>query len=597
MIKHYTTRILILAATCIWAACSGHEYPGPLTPEEALKSFHLQQGFVIETLASEPLINDPVDVTFDEFGNFFVVEMLDYPYKPAPGTARSRIRYLEDTDGDGRFDHATIFEDSLNEATSILPWKEGLLVCAAPDILYLKDTDGDMVADSKEVVFTGFFDNNSEAQITNLKFNVDNWIYASNYGHPGDVRYLGDAESPTVSIKGTDFRFRLDQGKFEPAAGSTQFGQAIDDWGNRFGTQNTIRLSQIVIPWRYLVRDTTIKPTAPVVNIAGDDLEMFQLTPAPYWRAERTERRQKTYDEQGLDRKEWAEDHFTGCSGGTIYNGGLFPEEYNGTVFTGEVSGNLVHRDLLNEGKGPLFQAVRAPEDQQSEFLVSSDSWFRPANLEIAPDGSLLVVDMYRQHIETPLSIPEDLKEDMDFYRGDDMGRIYRIYPQQSEFPDFKYPGEMTSTELISTLEHTNAWWRLTAQRLLVERADSSVVEEVLEKYMNSSSALGRLHALFVLEALGGVTKEVILRALQDPHPQLRIRGLQFAETHTDFLPELIKLANDPHKRVQFQLALSLGYFQGEEVENILEQLSRKYADDPWFRTAIDSRVKSESQL
>ena len=97
---------------------------------------------------------------------------------------------------------------------------------------------------------------------------------------------------------------------------------------------------------------------------------------------------------------------------------------------------------------------MRAVEDQESEFLASTDPWFRPANLEVAPDGSLLVVDMYRQHIETPLSIPEDLKEDMDFYNGDDMGRIYRIYPQQSEFPDLKYPGEMTSMELVSTLEH-----------------------------------------------------------------------------------------------------------------------------------------------
>ena len=104
-------------------------------------------------------------------------------------------------------------------------------------------------------MFTGFFENNSEAQITNLKFNVDNWIYGSNNGNAGEVKFLRKPELETVSVQGTDFRFRLDKGQFEPAAGSTQFGQAINAWGQRFATQNTIHISQIVIPWRYLVRN------------------------------------------------------------------------------------------------------------------------------------------------------------------------------------------------------------------------------------------------------------------------------------------------------------------------------------------------------
>ena len=235
----------------ITLSCSGPEYPEALTPEEALQSFQLKDGFRIEIFAAEPHVVDPVDLAFDAYGNAYAVEMLDYPYKPEKGKARSRIRYLQDTDNDGRVDHSVIFQDSLSEATSILPWEDGLLVCAAPDILYLKDTDGDQVADTRETLFTGFFENNSEAQITNLKFNIDNWIYASNHGNPGMVQFLRDPEKPEVSIRGTDFRFRLDQGLFEPAAGSTQFGQAIDTWGQRFSTQNTIHISQVVIPWRY----------------------------------------------------------------------------------------------------------------------------------------------------------------------------------------------------------------------------------------------------------------------------------------------------------------------------------------------------------
>ena len=581
-------RAVISGALVLMSGCSGPNYPPPLSPEASLAQMQLEEGFHMEVFAAEPYVIDPVDVEYDEFGNIYAVEMLDYPYKPSPGKGRSRIRYLKDSDGDGRIDHAVIFKDSLNDATSILPWRKGLLVCSAPNILYLKDTNGDQVADLQEVVFSGFFANNSEAQITNLKFNIDNWIYGSNHGNPGQVSFARRPEMPEVSVKGTDFRFRLDQQRFEPASGSTQFGQAIDQWGQRFGTQNTIHLSQIVIPWRYLNNKHQSK--APVQNISDHDLEMFQLTPAPYWRAERTARRQKSYQEQNLDRVEWADDHFTGCSGGTIYSGHLFPKEYQGSVFTGEVAGNLIHRDLLVEGQGPLFVAVRAPNNQESEFLASTDSWFRPANFEVAPDGSLLVIDMYRQHIETPLSIPEDLKEDMDFYRGDDMGRIYRITPNgHGEVTESKFPGHYETHELAGLLDHPHSWWRLTAQRLLVERGDTAVLPQIKKMFTESESPLSRLHALFVLEALGGMTGEIALQAMSDTHPQLRIRGLQFAESYPQLSPHILTLAEDQDVRVVFQAALSIGMLKGQEPSQTLNHLSTRFENDPWFTVAIQS--------
>ncbi len=565
-------------------------YPEPLTPEQAISSFQVEPGFRIELIASEPQIVDPVDIELDEYGNIYVVEMLDYPYKPQPGKARSRIKYLEDTDGDGLLDHFVIFQDSLNEATSVLPWKGGLLVCSAPNILYLKDIDGDHKSDIQQVMFSGFFANNSEAQITNLKFNVDNWIYGSNHGNPGQIKYVPKPDLGEISVAGTDFRFRLDREQFEPASGYTQFGQAIDNWGQRFGTQNTIHLSQIVIPWRYLIRNGADDHKAPIQNIYQDGLEMFQLTPAPYWRAERTTRRQKRYDEENLDRVEYAEDHFTGCSGGTFYNGQLFPEEYGESIFTGEVAGNLIHRDKLTQGKGPLKAASRPHSNLNSEFLASTDSWFRPANFEVAPDGSLLVVDMYRQHIETPLSIPEDLKEDMDFYRGDNMGRIYRILPQDAitEVPT-KYPGQMSTGELVALLEHPGGWWRLTAQRLLVERADAMVLDDLKLMLKHSDSPMARLHALFTIEALEGISASIALAAMHDPHPQIRIRGLQFSETYPELLPEVIKLAEDPDTQVVFQVALSLGCFEGASSAEALSRLAESYEDDLWFNKAITS--------
>ena len=353
-------------------------------------------------------------------------------------------------------------------------------------------------------------------------------------------------------------------------------------------TQNTIHISQIVIPWRYLSRDSSNKAKAPVQNISDHDLEMFQLTPPPYWRAERTARRQKRYKEENLDRVEYAEDHFTGCSGGTVYTGDLFPESYHGSVFTGEVAGNLIHRDVLVPGEGPLFVAQRDVSETQSEFLVTTDPWFRPANFTVAPDGSLLVVDIYRQHIETPLSIPEDLKEDMDFYHGDDMGRIYRIVPTDASIPVItKYPGDMDNTELVATLAHPHQWWRLTAQRLLVERADPSVVGVLREMVIHSELPLARLHALYSIKALGGMTMDLAKTAMEDAHPQLRVCGMQLAEAYPELLPQMLQMADGEDVQVVFQAALSIGNFKGPEVRDVLASLMDKYGEDPWFSKAI----------
>jgi len=583
------------ALLVLFQCCSEPRYAGPLSPEQTLQSFDLQDGFRIEIFAAEPHVVDPVDLTFDAFGNAYAVEMLDYPYKPAAGKTRSRIRYLEDTDGDGRVDHSIIFQDSLNEATSAMAWWDGLLVCAAPEILFLKDHDGDHIADSREVLFTGFFANNSEAQITNLQFNVDNWIYASNHGHPGNVRFLRRPDLPEVSVQGTDFRFRLDRGLFEPAAGSTQFGQAITEWGQRFGTQNTIHISQIVIPWRYLRPDSSGQAKAPVQNISDHDLEMFQLTPPPYWRAERTARRQKAYDEQNLDRVEHAEDHFTGCSGGTVYTGSLFPSVYHGSIFTGEVAGNLIHRDILVPGKGPLYVARRDSSEKHREFLASTDPWFRPANFVVAPDGSLMVVDFYRQHIETPLSIPEDLKKDMDFYKGDDKGRIYRIVPvdYQPAGSTGKYPGEMTTPELVELLAHSDQWWRLTAQRLLLEKGDTAIAPRLRQLVLDHQLPLARLHALFTMAGLQQLDQELVSTALSDTHPEIRAWAIQLAENFVPLLPTLIGMADDPSVKVRFQLALSLGVLRGAGIDQALNKLLLQNLDDPWFQRALERPDKT----
>ncbi|MDA2939268.1 dehydrogenase, partial [Acidobacteria bacterium AH-259-A15] len=421
--------IPLLLATVVLSGCSGcprRRGPGPLSPQEALETFQINQDFRLELFAAEPYVSDPVELIFDEQGRAFVAEMLDYPYDPEVGEPpRSRIRLIEDTDGDGQIDRSTIFADKLLHATSILPWKGGLIVTSAPDIVYLKDTDGDNKADVREVLFTGFATKvDPESRITNLRFNIDNWIYASNNGRPGNITFSGRPDAAPVFVLGADFRFRLDRGLFEAASGPTQFGQAIDDWGHRFITQNTVHVRHVVMPRRYLSRNLFLAvggASQDVSDHGQPSVLIFPLTPPQYWRQVRTEMRQQRYREHGLDQvrelnpsTEIASGYFTAAAGGTIYGGDTFPVKYRGNLFTGDVSANLVHRDVLHPS-GVSFTASRAEGELKREFLASTDPRFRPCNFTTGPDGNLYLVDMYREFVETPASIVEELKKEMDF--------------------------------------------------------------------------------------------------------------------------------------------------------------------------------------
>lgn len=574
-------------------------YPDALSPQEALQRFQLQEGFEIEVFAAEPHVMDPVEMIFDPEGNIFVVEMPDYPFRPEEGKGGGRIKMLMDTDHDGVIDQSSIFAEGLSEATSIMPWKDGLLVTAAPDILYLQDTDGDHQADSRQVLFTGFFANNSEAQITNLRFSVDNWVYAANHGQAGEVTFSRKPDAAPLSMSGGDFRFRLDRDTFELASGPAQFGQTINDWGHRFISQNTIHIRHTVMPKRYMLRHGHLPSSTVSINISDHDLRMFQDTPPPYWRAERTRRRQKQYAEQGLDRVEYAEDHFTGASGATVYAADAFPEEFYGNIFTGDVAGNLIHRDvLLPAAESPTYTAVRHESEKEREFLSSTDPWFRPANFTVGPDGYLYVIDMYRQHIETPLSIPEDLKEDMDFLNGMDKGRIYRIKPVGTPSKSKLIPNlnKMESGEVAELMAHPNQWWRLQAQRLLLERQDLSVVDEVEQMFRQHQDARVRLHALYVLEGLNALGEEHVALALEDTHPGLREHGLILAERFPGFLEPIMESTGDTHPRVAFQAVLSLGEFSDQAgVPAVMADVLMRNGADPWFRTAVLSAEAGSS--
>lgn len=585
--------VLILFTITIISCKEKPKYSDPLSPEESMKTFQFADAFKAEIYATEPLIADPVSMVFDDNGDAYVVEMAD-ANMPDSLKGRGKIVLLKDLNQDGRADTSILFATGLTEATTVLPWKDGLIVTAAPNILYLKDTNGDGKSDQREVLFSGFFENNEEAQITSLRFGIDNWIYANNDGEPGKVVSHRNPDADTLKMHGADFRFRLDRNEFERTTGPGQYGQAIDDWGHRFFTKNSLHIQQVVIPWRYMHRNPYLPASAghSIKNISDHDPVMYQMTDAPYWRAERTRRRNKKYQEHNLNRTEYAKDHFTGASGGTFYGGDAFPSKYYGSIFTGDVSGNLVHQDVLADPDDPIdpfYVAKRSKSEQKQEFLASTDPWFRPTNFAVGPDGYLYVVDMYRQHIETPVSIPDDLEAEMDFSAGSKLGRIYRIVPKDAG----TYKNTSTnldaksSQELVKLLSNPNRWQRQQAHKLLIERQDKSIIPEVSTLFESAKDPRARIQALYVLEGLDALNAAIVKKALKDPSPGIRENAAILAERFPGCLPQLEDLIKDTSARVAFQATLSLGEFSGENIINDMLHVLEKYGANSWFRTAV----------
>lgn len=252
--------------------------------------------------------------------------------------------------------------------------------------------------------------------------------------------------------------------------------------------------------------------------------------------------------------------------------------------------GDLIHRDIITPlDNSPTFVARRDDAEKDREFLASTDPWFRPANFTLGPDGNLYVIDMYRQHIETPLSIPEDLKADMDFLNGSQLGRIYRIRPENSathekDFPNLK---SMETTGYVDLLSHPSQWWRLQAQRLLLERQDASVIPQLKDLFMKHEDPRTRLHALYVLEGLNALNVKLVEQAMKDVHPGVREHGVILSEKYQECFPTLLRMAEDSSAQVAFQVCLSLGEFSNRQVMETFARTIDRYGEDVWFQTAI----------
>ncbi|MCL6502408.1 MAG: c-type cytochrome [Pirellulales bacterium] len=562
----------------------------PVEPAEALDTFVVQPGFQLEVVAAEPLVNDPVAVDFDADGRMYVAEMRGYSEQASERI--SRIRLLTDTDGDGCYDHAEVFADSLAWPTALICYGDGLFVADAPDILFLQDRDGDGRADERRVVLTGLGTGNVQGLVNSFRWGLDNRIHAAGSSNGGALRPAAAPEEQAVSFRGRDFAFDPRSLAVEATSGGAQHGMCFDDVGRKYVCSNSDHVQQVMYEDRYVARNPYLIPPSARLSIAADgpQAEVYRSSPVEPWRVVRTRLRVAGLVPGPVEGGGRAAGYFTSATGITILRGSAWPEGLRGMVVVGDVGSNIVHRKRL-EPRGLEFVARRI--DAASEWVASRDIWFRPAQFANAPDGSLYILDVYREVIEHPDSLPPVIKRHLDLTSGRDRGRIYRLAPAGFRHRPPPRLSQATTAELAALLAHDNAWHRETAQRLIFERQDTSVVQQLEQMVRSCDRPLGRLHALYALQGLGKLHAETLLAALRDPDPHVRRHAVRLSEDQAATAPELAAqlcaMTADPDAEVRYQLAFSLGYLPGPGSEAALLRLARDHAHDRWMRLAIQS--------
>ncbi len=575
----------------------------PTAPDKAAATFRVQDGFHMDLIAAEPLVASPVAMAYDENGRAYVCEMRDYPYtdkaqhKPNQENPTDKpigqIRLLIDEDGDGVFDRATVFADGLSWPTGVACWKGGVFVAATPDLWYFKDNDGDGVADVREKLFTGFRKLNVQAVMNNLVWGLDSHLHGAGGSNGGKILSEEHPQDSPLLMARADFRIDPVTHQFELESGGARFGGSYDDWGNRFLCNIRNPAQHIVLPSRYLARNRTLAVTSAIHDMAesGDQLPVYPISPPEPWRVIRAERWSGERDIVMPRSELVGAGVVTSSSGVTAYRGDAYPDTFRHMVFVAECAGNLFYRLRLEE-EGVTFRATRV--DQGVEMVASTDNWFRPVNFCNAPDGTLHIMDMYRENIEHPWSIPEDIHAAVDLEAGRDMGRIWRLTPPNFQPRKSPHLGDSSDAELVATLKHPSSWWRETAQRLLVERGNQDSIPLLRDLVRKSTSPVARLHALWILHRFHALDDETLLLGLHDSTAGVRENSVRLAEAHLDqekILSAVLSLAADDSMRVRFQTAFTLGESSNPRTLDALAEIARRDATDPWMRDAILSSV------
>lgn len=569
----------------------------PRTPTASLATLSTHAELEVQLVAAEPLVVDPVAIDFGPDGRLWVAQMHDYPmgihddYKPG-----GSIRVLRDVDADGTYDEAVTFLDGLPFPTDVKVWRDGALICAAPDVLWARDLNGDGRADEVHKVLNGFETHNYQARVNSLTWGLDHWVYGAAGIFGGQVT---DTHGRSIDLLNRDFRFNPDSGAVGAATGRTQQGRTRDDWGNWFGCDNGTLLYHYPVDQHYLDRNPGALPPPPAVAVAASN----QLFPPP-------------------NIVQWALSGPPGvptaACGLGVYRDQWLGSDYSQDTFTCEPVNQLVHRMKL-QPNGLTFTGHRAENESDREFLRSTDPWFRPVQAKTGPDGGLYIVDMYRYLIEHPRFIDPAILATIDTRAGDRQGRIYRVVPRErpdtiaDTRPDLT---QLSLADLAAQLDSPNGTWRDLVHQCLWWRTgatparspDLDAAELRLTTIAKESlHPAAKIQAMAVLDAWGKWSWPLAQRALNDSHPQVRRHAVRLVsrwlQSSTADLPpttdevvhRLTAMIFDTSITVRLQVAATLGEWHDARTGELLARVLDTAPEDPWLMGVVSSSLHAKN--
>ncbi|MCA9263024.1 MAG: c-type cytochrome [Planctomycetales bacterium] len=553
--------------------------PSPRSPDQALLSFETADGFHVELVACEPLIEDPVAFDWGTDGELWVVEMRDYPSgMNGQGKFGGRVKRLTDENGDGRYDRSSVFLDNLPFPTGVACWDHGILVTAAPDLIYAEDTDGDGVADVREVLYSGFREGNQQHRVNGLRWGLDNWLYLANGESGGSVRSTKTGQS--VSMGGRDLRVRPATGEVEAVPGPTQFVRSRDDDGNWFGGNNSSPLTHYLLEEQYVSRNPHHSParTRREISRPPGAAPVFPVSPLlPRF--------------NDFDRA----DRFTSACSHMVYRDQWLFGEGSSHAFVCEPVHNLISRFELNSD-GFSFVATRPAEEQNAEFVASRDNWCRPVMVRTGPDGALWFADMYRLVIEHPEWIPREWQEQLDLRAGTNRGRIYRVVANDRKMRRWGSQCSATTLQLVEMLGNANGWQRDRAQQMLLWRKATEARAQLESLVAVGHTEQHAVHALCTLDGLGEISVDVLRPAILSDRNVLARHAVRLAEKHVNDHAELgeamLARATDiEDAQLGLQLAYSLGSWDDARAAEGLATLLVRWGQDEVLRDAVFSSL------
>ncbi|MGN6547795.1 MAG: neutral/alkaline non-lysosomal ceramidase N-terminal domain-containing protein, partial [Aureliella sp.] len=550
----------------------------PRDPQAALRSIRVPEGFQVDLVAAEPLVDDPINIAFGHDGRVWVVEMADYPLG-APGGGR--VRWLRDRDGDGKLDESHVLLSGLDFPTSVAPWRDGIIVIAAPSIFFAADRDGDGKPEIREDLLTGIGAANPQHRASGFEMGLDGWLHFT----AGDDTHqlLSTRTGKTHDVTRRDVCWNPDTGELYTTSGMTQFVRARDEFGNWFGNVNNQPIFHYVIEDKYRRKGGYSGP-------AQQPLLDPPVAPPVYPYSHTKDR---FNDLNTFNR-------FTSACSSIIVRVPGLGDEMRGAALVCEPVHNLVARFRVSP-EGASFRGERFANDSKYDWFASSDPFSRPVRVVNAPDGTVWIVDMVREVIEHPEWIPIAWQERLNLRSGSGLGRIYRVRRQDFQPQPIPKTTELTATELVKLIGTDNAAacdlvaqefiWRATSADATLTPAEKSWIVTALQGHMRESPVADmRARARWILVGMGAVDSDGAFALMCDPDPRVRRYGVALAERWLNpsegWAWALLALPEE-EPQVLFQQALSVGARPSEEFSPVIEAIARQATKDAWLAKAL----------